>query len=149
MKLTSQIVLNCSLRDCKMIFSKQPTRNPPFCTKTWFNWDKMVCFWIELTELATCLSYQVSDCNDAQNTLHDMFCLFKCGNRTWLREKLLMSQTLYLPLFLPLIKTQNMHSSKMVKTAKPISRLLYTDKTQRGKKEKEIFTQIGFFLPQL
>lgn len=32
-----------------------------------------------------------------------------------------------------------MHSSKMVKTAKPISRSLYTDKTRREKKERNIF----------
>lgn len=41
--------------------------------------------------------------------------------------------------------SENMHSSKMVETAKPISRSLYTDETHRGEERKEIFTQTGFF----
>lgn len=37
-----------------------------------------------------------------------------------------------------------MHSSKMVKTAKPISRSLYTNKTRRGKKERKSFFVVLF-----
>lgn len=41
--------------------------------------------------------------------------------------------------------TENMHSSKMVKTAKPKSRSLYTDETRRGKKERKSLPRLGFF----
>lgn len=58
-------------------------------------------------------------------------------------KSILMFQNSLRPLLLK--NTENMHLSKMVKTAKPISKLLYTDKTRRGKKERKYLPRMLFF----
>lgn len=40
--------------------------------------------------------------------------------------------------------TENMHSARMVETAKPIFKSHYTDKTHRRKKERKSLPSLGF-----
>lgn len=59
-------------------------------------------------------------------------------------KSILIFQNSLRPLLLK--NTENMHLSKMVKTAKPISKSLYTDKTRRGKKERKYLPRMFFCL---